>query len=89
MIKVGDFEPNDNLVTRRKCRKASLHKDSTKQHIREKMAEINVYYYQELRRPITLGVYFPSWFYTNFTCDGTKELCCNFDDKEVKDAPSS
>ncbi|KAH0720373.1 hypothetical protein KY285_005175 [Solanum tuberosum] len=92
------------LVTRRRRRKVSSYKDSTKQHVREKMVtrpktktlivhskkkEIKVHHYQELRRPITLGEYLPNWCYTKFTCDGTKALCCNVDEKEAKDETSS
>ncbi|KAK4737479.1 hypothetical protein R3W88_001176 [Solanum pinnatisectum] len=77
---------------------------STKQHVREKMVrrpktktlivhskkkEIKVHHYQELWRPITLGEYLPNWCYTKFTCDGTKALCCNVDEKEAKDVTSS
>ncbi|KAH0761501.1 hypothetical protein KY290_017574 [Solanum tuberosum] len=92
------------LVTSRRCRKVCSHKESTKQHVREKMVrrpktktlivhskkkEIKVHHYQELRRPITLGEYLPNWCYTKFTCDGTKSLCCNIDENEAKDATSS
>ena len=31
----------------------------------------------------------PNWFYTKFTCDGTKALCLNFNEKEAKDATPS
>uniref|UniRef100_M1DQC8 Uncharacterized protein n=1 Tax=Solanum tuberosum TaxID=4113 RepID=M1DQC8_SOLTU len=54
-----------------------------------KKEEIKVHNYQELRQPITIGEYFPSWFYTKFTCDGTKSLCCNVDENEEKDATLS
>ncbi|KAH0651599.1 hypothetical protein KY290_032502 [Solanum tuberosum] len=92
------------LVTRRRRRKVSSHKESTKQHAREKIVrrpktktlivhlkkkEIKVHHYQELRRPITLGEYLPNWCYTKFTSDGTNVLCCNVDEKEGKDATPS
>ncbi|KAH0725007.1 hypothetical protein KY284_000872 [Solanum tuberosum] len=92
------------LVTRRKHQKASSHKYLTKRHFREKMVripriktlivhlkkeEIKVHHYQKLRQSITLGEYLPSWFYTKFTCNGTKGLCCNVDENEAKDATSS
>ncbi|KAH0754816.1 hypothetical protein KY290_025086 [Solanum tuberosum] len=92
------------LVTRHRRRKVSSHKESTKQHLREKMVrrpksktlivhskkkEIKVHHYQELRRPITLGEYLPNWCYTKCTCDGTKALYCNVDEKEAKDATPS
>ncbi|KAG5568104.1 hypothetical protein H5410_064881 [Solanum commersonii] len=92
------------LVTYRKHQKLSLHEESAKQHIREKMVrrpktkayivhskkeEIKVHHNQELRRSITLGEYLPSWLYMKFTCDGTKALCCNVDAKEAKDATPS
>ncbi|KAH0665732.1 hypothetical protein KY285_026938 [Solanum tuberosum] len=92
------------LMTRRRRRKVSSYKDSTKQHVREKMVrrpktktlivhskkkEIKVHHYQELRRPITLGEYLPNWCYTKFTCDDTKALCCNVDEKEAKDETPS
>ncbi|KAH0727913.1 hypothetical protein KY290_003618 [Solanum tuberosum] len=53
--------------------------------VHSKKKEIKVHHYQELRRPITLGEYLPNWCYTKFTCDGTKALCCNVDEKEAKD----
>ncbi|KAH0734304.1 hypothetical protein KY285_010011 [Solanum tuberosum] len=92
------------LMTRRRCRKMSSYKESTKQHVREKMVrrpktktlivhskkkEIKVHHYKELRRPITLGEYLPNWCYTKFTCDGTKALCCNVDEKEAKNETPS
>ncbi|KAH0756363.1 hypothetical protein KY290_026633 [Solanum tuberosum] len=46
--------------------------------------EIKVHHYQDRRRPITLREYLPNWCYTKFTCDGTKALCCNVDEKEAK-----
>ncbi|KAH0636782.1 hypothetical protein KY285_036491 [Solanum tuberosum] len=102
---VDDFDDwGWTLVTHRRCRKVSSHKESTKQHVREKLVrrpktktlivhskkkEIKVHHYQELRWPITLGEYLPNWCYTKFTGDGTKALCCNVNEKEAKDATSS
>ena len=44
---------------------------------------------QEPPRPITFGEYFPNLLYTKFSCDGTKYLCCNVNEKEAKDANPS
>ena len=92
------------LITRHKRRNVSSHRESTKWHVRENMVrrpntktfimhskkeKIKVQHYQELCRPITLGEYLPNWFYTKFTCDGTKVLRCNIDEKETKDATPS
>ncbi|KAK4707363.1 hypothetical protein R3W88_033090 [Solanum pinnatisectum] len=57
--------------------------------VHSKKKEINVHHYQELHRPITFGEYLPNWFYTKFTCNDTKALCCNVDEKEVKDETPS
>ncbi|KAH0706163.1 hypothetical protein KY285_010683 [Solanum tuberosum] len=69
---VDDLDDWGTLVTLRKHRKVRSHKESTKQHVREKMVrrpktktlsvhsekkEIKVHHYQDLWQPITLGEY--------------------------------
>ena len=57
--------------------------------LHSKKKEIKAHHYQEPPHPIAFGEYIPYWFYTKFTCDGTKALCCNVDEKEAKDATPS
>ena len=67
------------MVTRPKTKILSLHSKK----------KVKAHHYQERPWPITFGEYIPYWFYTKFTCDGTKALCCNVDEKEAKDATPS
>ncbi|KAG5595046.1 hypothetical protein H5410_036278 [Solanum commersonii] len=68
------------VVTHRRRRKVSSHKESTKQHVREKME----------RRPKTKTLIVHSKKKEiKFTCDGTKAVCCNVDENEAKDATPS
>ena len=73
--KVNKATLRENMVRRPKIKTLSLH---------SKKKEIKAHYFQERLRPITFEKYLPYWFYTKFTCYGTKPLCCNVDEKEVK-----
>lgn len=82
------------LVTRRKCNKSSLRKESSEQLIRRKMVrklekkksikrpkreKVEVHHYQKPRRPVTLEKFLPSSFCTKSTEDNVEASCFNYD----------
>lgn len=82
----------------------SSHRELIEQHDREKTIrrpktknlvlhskkiKKKVHHYQESYQRIRFEEYLPNFFFTKFRCDGTKAICCNVDEKEVKDTTPS